>query len=59
VRTILKTSSVADGGPRSNRELTFDNLADIRKQSTFEEAEKHDPENKEWTMTVLKVAEGL
>jgi hypothetical protein len=58
-RTILKTSWAADGGPRSNRELTIDNQPDIRKQNTFEEAEKHYPENKEWTMTVLKLAEGL
>jgi len=47
VRTILKTSWTANGGPRSKRELTIDNLADIQKQSTFEEAEKHDPVNKE------------
>jgi len=47
MRTILKTSWAADGGPRPNRELTIDNLAGIRKQSTFEEAEKHGPENKE------------
>jgi hypothetical protein len=42
-----------------NQELTLEDLVEIRKQSTLEEAVEPKPETKEQTMTVLKLTEGL
>jgi len=41
----------------SHDELMFDHLFDTRKQSAFKQAEEQEPEPKERTMRLLKVAE--
>jgi hypothetical protein len=40
-------------------DLNLDHLAEIRKQSTLEEAEKPEPEPKERAMSVTVLTEGL
>jgi hypothetical protein len=40
-------------------DLTLDHLAEIRKQTTLEEAEEPEPEPKERTMPVTLLTEGL
>ena len=42
-----------------DQDLTLEHLAEIRKQSTLEEVEEREPELKERTMSVTKLAEGL